>query len=65
MLFESRGGKLHQPVQVQAGVTTVIGPVEAPPTRAAAEGDGWVDVKTPVRDVDSRGRQSDRQQYGW
>ena len=47
VLFETRNGKLHQPVQVQAGVTTVIGPVEAPPTRVAAEGDGWVDVKTP------------------
>ena len=47
VLFESRGGKVHQPVQVQAGVTTVIGPVETTPTRAAAEGDGWVDVKTP------------------
>ncbi len=47
VLFETRGGKVHQPVQVQAGVTTVIGPVEAAPTRVAAEGDGWVDVKTP------------------
>jgi hypothetical protein len=47
VLFETRGGKVHQPVQVQAGVTTVIGPVESTPTRVAAEGDGWVDVKTP------------------
>ena len=47
VLFESRGSKVHQPVQVQAGVTAVIGPVEALATRAAAEGDGWVDVKTP------------------
>jgi hypothetical protein len=47
VLFESRGSKVHQPVQVQAGLTTVIGPVEATPTRVASEGDGWVDVKTP------------------
>ena len=41
VLFETRGGKVHQPVQVQAGVTTVIGPVEAS-AHACRSGRRWL-----------------------